>query len=96
MSSHFRPVPGAAKRRASHTHYHRCFLLIATALTVQGCAAVPPRPLVGPDAADPNVRVPSTVYRSALGEPNSARPSEPAPWRERNRDVTPEPKKDGQ
>jgi hypothetical protein len=96
MSLHFRLLPGAATRQASHAHCHWCFLLIATALTVQGCAAVPPRPLIGPDASDPDVRVPSAVYRSALSESNSARPSEPAPWRERSHGTTPEPKKDEQ
>jgi hypothetical protein len=94
MSSHFRPVPVAAMRLARRTRCQRCFLLIAIALSIQGCAPAP-RPLVGPDAADPNVRVPTTVYRSAIGDFKTARPSEPAPWRERDGGNTPQPKKDG-
>ena len=94
MSSHIRPVPVAAMRLAGRTRCQRCILLIATALCIQGCAATP-RPLVGPDAADPNVRVPTAVYRSAIGGFNSARPSEPAPWREGENGNIPQPKKDG-
>lgn len=93
MSSHIRP--DAASRQAGRTRCLRYFLLIATALCIQGCASTPPRPLVGPDAADPNVRVPTTVYRSTIRGFNNARPSEPAPWREREGSNTPEPKKDG-
>ena len=93
MSSQFWPV--AAPRQTGHTRYQRCLLLIVTTLAIQGCATAPPRPLVGPDADDPNVRVPTAVYRSAIGDFNSARPSEPTGWRERNDGAAPQPKKDG-
>jgi hypothetical protein len=92
MSSQFRPV--AATRHTGHTRYQRCLLLIMIALAVQGCAVTPPRPLVGPDAADPAVRTPTAVYRSAIGGFDSARPSEPAPWRGPDHATTPQPKKD--
>jgi hypothetical protein len=92
MSSQFRPV--AATRHAGHTHYQRCLLLILTALAVQGCAVAPLRPLVGPDAADPDVRIPPAVYRSAIGAFDSARPSGLAPWRGPDHATTPQPKKD--
>ena len=92
MSSQFRPV--AATRQAGHMRYQRCLLLIVT-LAIQGCATAPPRPLVGSDAADPEARVPATVYRSALGDFRGARPSEPAGWYERNDGAAPQPKKDG-
>jgi len=95
MSSHIRPVPDAASRQAGHTRCQFSLLLIAVALSIQGCAMAPARPVVGPDAADPNVRVPTAVYRSAIGDFNSARPSEPAPWRARDDGTTPQPKKDG-
>lgn len=94
MSSLLRPFPAAATRQVAKTRSRRC-LLIAAALTIQGCATAPPQPLVGPDAADPDVRVSATVYRSALGDFRSARPSEPAGWRERNDGAAPQPKKDG-
>jgi hypothetical protein len=93
MSSHIRP--DAASRQAGRTRCQRYFLLIAAALSIQGCASTLPRPLVGPDAADPNVRVPTTVYPSSIGGFNNARPSEPAPWRDREDGNTPQPKKDG-
>ena len=94
MSSHIRPVPDAGSRQAG-TRCQFSLLMIATALSIQGCATAPPRPVVGPDAADPNVRVPSAVYRSAIGDFSSARPSEPAPWRARDDGTTPQLKKDG-
>jgi hypothetical protein len=94
MSSHFPPVPIAATRQADHTRGCR-WLLFAIALTVQGCAATPPRPLVGPDAADPDVRVPPAIYRSALGDFSNVRPSEPVPWSNRDGSGPQQPKKDG-
>ena len=93
MSSQFRPI--AATRHAGHTRYQRCLLLIVIALAIHGCAVAPSRPLVGPDVADPKVRVSATIYRSALGDFRDARPSEPAGWRERNDRAAPQPKKDG-
>jgi hypothetical protein len=95
MSSHIRPVPDAGFRQTGCTRCQFSLLLIATALSIQGCAMAPPRPVVGPDAADPNVRVPTTVYGSALGDFRDARLSEPAGWRERNDGAAPQPKKDG-
>jgi hypothetical protein len=92
MSSQFRPV--AATRHTGHTRYQRCLLLIVTALAVQGCAVTPPRPLVGPDAADPAVHIPTAVYRSAIDGFDNARPSEPALWRGPDQAATPQRKKD--
>ena len=94
MSSHIRPAPDAVSRQAARTRCQLSLLLIAIVLSIQGCAA-PPWPLVGPDAADPNVRVPTTVYRSTIGDSNKARPSEPASWREGNDRATPQSKKNG-
>ena len=95
MSSHIRTVLDAGSRQVCRMRCQFSLLLIATALSIQGCATAPPRPVVGPDAADPNVRVPTAVYRSAIGSFNSTRPSEPAPWKEREDGNTPQPKKDG-
>jgi len=94
MSSRFRPVPVAATRPPRRALGPSLAVLILAALIVQGCTA-PPRPLVGTDAADPEVRVPATVYRSALRDFSNARPSEPKSWGERNDGVAPQPKKDG-
>ncbi len=96
MSSHSRPMPFAARRQTGRTRDRCRFLLIATALTIQGCVATPPRPLVGPDAADPRVRIPAVAYRSGLGDFHGARPREPEPWRQRNDGAEPQPKKNGQ
>jgi hypothetical protein len=94
MSSHFRQVPAAATRQATRAHSGRWFL-IAAALTIQGCAAAPTRPLAGPDPDDPDVRVRPVIYRSTVADFKSMQPSEPAPWRERNDSVAPPVKKDG-
>ena len=68
-------------------------VLVVAVLTIQGCVAAPPRPLVGPDPDDPNIRVPAATYRSAIGEFKSIRPSEPAAWRYQG--GSEKPKKDG-
>jgi hypothetical protein len=94
MSSRFRPVPVAATRPPRRTRGPHLAALTLAALIVQGCTAAP-RPLVGADASDPAIRVPATVYRSALRDYSSARPSEPKSWGERNDGVAPQPKKDG-
>jgi hypothetical protein len=92
MSSQFRLV--ATTRHTGHRRNQRGLLLIVIALAVQGCAVTPPRPLVGPDAADPAVRIPTAVYRSAIGGFDNARPSEPTLWRGPDHAATPQPKKD--
>lgn len=93
MSSRFQPAPIAAQRQARHARYGHSAVLVVAALAIQGCVAATPRPLVGPDADDPDVRVPATVYRSAIGEFKSIRPSEPAAWR--NQGGSDKPKKEG-
>jgi hypothetical protein len=95
MSSQIRPAPIAARRQSGHARYGHGILLVVVALAIQGCVAAQ-RPLVGPDADDPDVRVPATVYRSAIGEFKSTRPSEPAPWRDQGGSDTSKPKADGQ
>jgi len=63
--------------------------LAAVVLLTQGCAAIPPRPIVGAEASDPDARVPPAAYRPVLGNYSSQRPVEPMPWRERNDRVAP-------
>jgi len=65
-------------------------ILLAGALAaVAGCGAVPLRPFVGPDPADPRVSVPAVEYRSTLGPYRSQRPAEPADWRGTDERVAP-------
>lgn len=75
MSPNLRWAWVAATRRATH-----CALLISAALTVQGCAETPQQPLTGPDPADPDVRVPTTPYLSAIRDRQGVQPTEPSPW----------------
>ena len=51
-------------------------------------------PLVGRDPADPAAKVAGVRYRSTIAPYTSMRPSTPAPWRERNDGVAPQPKSD--
>ncbi|OAF07772.1 hypothetical protein AYJ54_16860 [Bradyrhizobium centrolobii] len=51
-------------------------------------------PLVGRDPADPAAKVAGVGYRSTIAPYTSMRPSTPAPWRERNDTVAPQPKSD--
>jgi len=44
------------------------------------------------DPADPAARVAPVGYRSTIAPYTSLRPATPAPWRERNENVTPQPK----
>lgn len=67
---------------------------IACGLVLQGCSSSPPRIDQRFDASDPNARVPATIYRPVLGGYTSARPAEPASWRERNDQAA--PKRSGQ
>lgn len=61
------------------------------AVTLGGCvrASVP---LIGPDPADPSVKVARVGYRSTIAPYTSLRPTAPAPWRQQNERVTPAPK----
>jgi hypothetical protein len=93
MSSYFRPVPVAATRPPGRAHGLRFAALALAALIVPGCTGAP-APFAGPDPADPQVRIPATVYRSTLRDYSSARPSEPKPWRSGG--AAPQPQKNGQ
>lgn len=62
--------------------------LLATSVLVGGCAEAPKR-FAGPDPADPSVRVAATTYQPVIAPYKSARPAEPAPWRQQNEKVAP-------
>ncbi|AJA65280.1 hypothetical protein JQ582_27055 [Bradyrhizobium japonicum] len=68
-------------------------LLAGTALILSGCmpATVP---VAGADPADPAAKVARVGYRSTIAPYTSLRPAAPAPWRERNDSVAPQPKQD--
>jgi hypothetical protein len=68
-------------------------LLAAIALILSGCmpATVP---VAGADPADPAAKVARVGYRSTIAPYTSLRPAAPAPWRERNDSVAPQPKQD--
>jgi len=60
-------------------------------LLAQGCA-MPTGPQAGADPSDAATRTAPAAYRSVIRGYESRRPVEPAPWRERNDSVAPEPK----
>jgi hypothetical protein len=68
-------------------------LLAATALALSGCMPAT-APMAGADPADPAAKVARTSYRSTIAPYDSLRPATPAPWRERNDGVAPQPKQD--
>ena len=46
------------------------------------------------DPADPAAKVAPVGYRSTIAPYTSLRPATPASWRERNENVTPQPKRE--
>jgi hypothetical protein len=68
-------------------------LLAATALVLSGCMPATTQ-IAGADPADPAAEVAPVGYRSTTGPYTSLRPAAPAPWRDRNDAVTPQPKQD--
>jgi hypothetical protein len=50
--------------------------------------------MAGADPADPSAKVARTFYRSTIAPYDGLRPATPAPWRERNDGVAPQPKQD--
>jgi hypothetical protein len=68
-------------------------MTLVLAALVAGCAQAPPlHPLAGVGPANPSVRTRTVEYRSPLAPYESRRPVEPAPWREQNERVAPQPK----
>lgn len=68
-------------------------LLAVMALGLSGC--IPATTAVaGADPADPTAKVARASYRSTISPYTSLRPATPAPWRDRNDAVAPQPKQD--
>jgi len=65
----------------------------AFCLLLTSCSATPERLLASASPDDPAIAVPATSYRSVLAGYASQRPVAPAPWREQNERVAPNPKK---
>lgn len=68
-------------------------LLAAAALTLSGCMPATTSG-AGADPADPAAKAARVDYRSTVAPYTSLRPAAPAPWRERNDVVSPQPKQD--
>lgn len=68
-------------------------IVAAIALAMSGCMPATTAQL-GTDPADPAARVARTGYSSSIAPYASLRPAVPAPWRERNDSVAPQPKPD--
>lgn len=68
-------------------------LLAAAALALSGCMPTTTSG-AGADPADPAAKAARVDYRSTVAPYTSLRPATPAPWRERNDAVTPQPKQD--
>ncbi|UPK34160.1 hypothetical protein IVB18_39385 [Bradyrhizobium sp. 186] len=68
-------------------------LLAAVGLALSGCMPAT-APLASADPADPAARVARVGYRPTIAPYTSLRPATPAPWRERNDGVAPQPKQD--
>jgi hypothetical protein len=64
---------------------------MAMAVAATGCTPATTR-VAGADPADPTARVAGVGYRSTVAPYTAIRPSTPAPWRERNDSVAPQPK----
>lgn len=59
-------------------------------LALGGC--MPATVVARPDPADPAAPVRAISYRSTIAPYTSLRPATPAPWRERNEQVAPQPR----
>ncbi|WP_456621706.1 MULTISPECIES: hypothetical protein [unclassified Bradyrhizobium] len=82
----------AAASAVRGRHFRFNWPLLA-ALALSGCMPAT-APQAGADPADPAARVAPVGYRSVIAPYTSLRPATPAPWRERNDTVAPQPKQD--
>ena len=63
------------------------------ALALPGCMPATTQ-IAAADPADPAAKAARVGYRSTIAPYTSLRPATPAPWRDRNDAVTPQPKQD--
>lgn len=64
------------------------------ALLLTGCASAPQSLLTSSDPSAPDAPAPRVNYRSTTATYVSQRPVVPAPWRQQNERVAPQPKTD--
>ena len=84
----------AAASAVGGRHFRFEWLLLAMiALALAGCMPATTQ-VATADPADPAAKVAPVGYRSAIAPYTSLRPATPAPWRDRNGSVTPQPKQD--
>jgi PBP1b-binding outer membrane lipoprotein LpoB len=82
----------ASSARGRYALFNRS-LLAAIALALSGCMPATTQMVVA-DPTDPAAKVARASYRSTIAPYSSLRPATPAPWRDRNDAVTPQPKQD--
>lgn len=85
---------GAGGRRFT-CHLRAGAILFAVATTASACMPQSAR-LTAADPADPAARAKGVEYRSTIAPYSSLRPATPAPWRERNENVTPKSRQEAQ
>ena len=82
----------ASAARGRHNRFNWALLAVA-ALALSGCMPATTH-IASADPADPAARTARVGYRSTIAPYSSLRPATPAPWRDRNDAVTPQPKQD--
>ena len=84
----------AAARAVGRRGFRFNWLLPAfAALALSGCMPATTQ-VAGADPADPAAKAARVGYGSTIAPYTSLRPATPAPWRDRNDAVTPQPKQD--
>lgn len=84
----------AAASAVGGRHFRFNWLLPAlAALALSGCMPATTQ-VASADPADPAAKVARVGYRPTIAPYTSLRPATPAPWRDRNDAVTPQPKQD--
>ena len=82
----------ASAARAGHSLFNWS-LLAVIALVLSGCMPATTQ-VATADPADPAAKVAPVGYRSTAAPYTSLRPATPAPWRDRNDAVAPQPKQE--
>lgn len=82
------PTSARSTGKRRRTRMRAAGATVAFALLLTGCDPATTQ-LTARDPADPAVPVGAVGYRSTIAPYSSLRPATPAPWRERNEQVTP-------
>ncbi|MCS3727484.1 hypothetical protein [Bradyrhizobium betae] len=83
----------AAASIARGRHFLFYCLLASAALALSGCMPATTY-VAAANPADPAAKTARTSYRSTIAPYTGLRPAAPAPWRDRNDAVAPQPKQD--